>query len=624
MSLGGTVYGTVTMNADVYTYYFIWSAKQSIEGNYSDVTVSTYWGRKKSWTFDTEGARRASITINGDTTEISQRFNYNPWVATPIQTKTTRVYHNTDGTKTIKISTSANGRAASWGPSSTTNASGDCIASSDEIVLNPIPRAATLLTVPDFNDEENPTITYTNPAGDSVTSLRACITLDGSTDDIAYRDVPKTGSSYTFELTEAERNVLRLATLNGKTSRTVKFYLVTEIGEYSETSRSAEKTFTVVNCTPKLSPTVQDVGDRSTILTGNSDTIIKGYNKIKVTFGASALKGATIVSKRVTCGSMLIDSEEDYLENVESNLFIFSVTDSRGVTFDMEVEKNLINYSKLTCGMDIGSPDANGDFDFYIEGSFFDGTFGAINNTLSVEYRYKVKDGKYPTNDNGEDIWYVANATVTDGRYQAKVDLSKLNYQLAYTFQARASDSIYYDYITTIERVVKTDPIFDWGENDFKFNVPVYLDKLTISDSLDTDKANINDLNVTKLSVSGQEIAIFPVEEGTSGIWKYRIWNTGKVELWGKYTFPENMACANTLGSMFRTAVQSLASVPFPFEISDPIMTEKFECRGQLGQPCATTEVSSSAPPNYYIIRPVSGTFSNPAYLHMYVVGTVL
>jgi hypothetical protein len=68
---------------------------------------------------------------------------------------------------------------------------------------------ATITYAPNFNDESNPTIKYNNPAGKTVTSLQACISLDGSKADVSYRNIPKKGTSYTFDLTDEERNVLR-------------------------------------------------------------------------------------------------------------------------------------------------------------------------------------------------------------------------------------------------------------------------------------------------------------------------------------------------------------------------------------------------------------------------------
>ena len=124
-----------------------WSAVQSITGNYSDVTVKTYWKTTNTGnTFDTVGERTASITINGTTSSISKRFDLSPWPSNPylIQTSTVRVHHNNDGTKSITISASANGYASSYGPSS--SSTNPCTASGT-ITLTTIPRASSFGTI---------------------------------------------------------------------------------------------------------------------------------------------------------------------------------------------------------------------------------------------------------------------------------------------------------------------------------------------------------------------------------------------------------------------------------------------------------------------------------------------
>ena len=76
MALSGTINGRVTLNSRFMSFYITWSATQNVEGNYSDVTVTSYRDTNNtSWGFDTGGSRAASITINGNTTSISERFD---------------------------------------------------------------------------------------------------------------------------------------------------------------------------------------------------------------------------------------------------------------------------------------------------------------------------------------------------------------------------------------------------------------------------------------------------------------------------------------------------------------------------------------------------------------------
>jgi hypothetical protein len=99
-----------------------------------------------------------------------------------------------------------------------------------------------------------------------------------------------------------------------------------------------------------------------------------------------------------------------------------------------------------------------------ISGPYFNASFGAVVNALSVQYRHSTDGGA----TWGE--WVTAPATLIENSYKAAVALTGLDYRQAHTFQARA-----FDKLTTVEsatRTVRAVPVFDWGENDFNFNVP--------------------------------------------------------------------------------------------------------------------------------------------------------
>ncbi len=167
MALSGTINGSVTNLDSHFSFYMTWSAVQSISGNYSDVTATTFWSTDNTaYTFDTTGKRSAGITINGSTESISQRFDCNPWNSNgifEIQTHTVRVNHNSDGTKSITISARANGYASSYGPSNSSSSSGDCTASGT-ITLNTIPRYASITQSMSSRTETSIAINWTTDA----------------------------------------------------------------------------------------------------------------------------------------------------------------------------------------------------------------------------------------------------------------------------------------------------------------------------------------------------------------------------------------------------------------------------------------------------------------------------
>lgn len=333
--------------------------------------------------------------------------------------------------------------------------------------LDDIPRAATLTAAPHFTDEDNPTITYTNPAGNNVTSIKACIANVGGTQVFAeYRDIPKTGTSYTFNLTDAERNNLRWATINSP-NLTVKFYVTTVIGGVTYYS-TLDKIMTITNASPTATADIEDIGTASLALTGDKNKIIKGFNYIKFTTIANAQKGASIKQRSIKCGGFMSTALTGYMDNVESASFEVSATDSRGYKTTQTITKTLIDYIKLTCNLEAGKPNAQGAMSIRVHGNYFNGSFGKETNTLQVQFRYKTDN-----EDFGE--WIDATEiSVSGNTYDTTIDITGLDYRLAYTFQARAVDKVNTAGINSPERRVKAIPVFDWGENDFQFNVDAY------------------------------------------------------------------------------------------------------------------------------------------------------
>ena len=212
---------------------------------------------------------------------------------------------------------------------------------------------------------------------------------------------------------------------------------------------------------PTLNPTVVDNNSTTTALTGNSSKFIKYYSNASVATGAKARNSATLKSQKITCGAKSISSASGTINSVESGSFTFSATDSRGYTTTQTINKTLIEYIKLTCSMEAGAPTTAGVATLKISGNYFNGSFGAVANTLTVQYRYKTQGGTYGS-------WTETTATKSGNTYNATATISGLDYQTTYVFQARAVDKLIT--ISTDEQARRTIPIFDWGKNDFKVN----------------------------------------------------------------------------------------------------------------------------------------------------------
>lgn len=219
--------------------------------------------------------------------------------------------------------------------------------------LPTIARGATVTSAPDFNDTQNPTIQYTNPAGNNVTSLQACI-ADSAGQNIyaAYRDISKTGSSYTFNLTDAERNALRSAAANSNTLP-VRFYIKTVIGGTTLYS-NVQKTLSIINANPTFTASYQDTNSAIVAVTGNDQLIVQGKSTLAVKItNAAALKGAAL--RTATC----VLNGTTYSGNISGSSYTFNigtldissnatatvtVADSRGNTTSQNLTIQMIAY----------------------------------------------------------------------------------------------------------------------------------------------------------------------------------------------------------------------------------------------------------------------------------------
>ena len=266
---------------------FSWSvSSQNVVNN--STTIS--WTLKGAGNAQSNWYRAGNfkVVINGSTV-YSSSTRIQLYDGTLVASGNYTMTHDTAGNKTFSASAEAGIYTVA------VNCSG-----SGSFTLPQIERAAKITSAPNFTDIQNPTINYQNSAGNSVSSLQACISLTGSTDNIEYRDIPKTGTSYTFQLTEADRNVLRAATRNSNTLSVI-FYIKTIISgqTYYET---ATRTMTIVDAAPTMgNPTYQDSNSTTVAITENNQKIIQKHSSLTIAIpAATPQKYATITKYQVT------------------------------------------------------------------------------------------------------------------------------------------------------------------------------------------------------------------------------------------------------------------------------------------------------------------------------------
>lgn len=365
----------------------IWSSSSNgTSANSSQVTASIQCRKASNTTQPTKGTWTGNLNIGGTNQGISWNTSIGTsWVT--LKEFTITKSHNQDGTGTCYIQGSING------PSGTSQ-SGKTVSGEQTVTLDKIDRWATITGAPDFNDTQNPTIQYSNPAGNSISSLQACISLTGNIDDIKYRDIPKTGNSYTFNLTEAERNVLRNATITN--SRSVIFFVKSVIdGQTYYTTLT--RTFSIINANPTFDVAYLDTNSKTTDITGNNQLIIQNNStlQIKVT-NATSYKYAELrnisvnvngnkISQFPSSSSLNIDVG---ILDVSQNLTIpVTLTDSRGNSTTKNLTVKILEWKLPTALISMQRVS-----NYYSTTNIkVDASFSSLNNKNEVTIQYQTK-----------------------------------------------------------------------------------------------------------------------------------------------------------------------------------------------------------------------------------------
>ena len=125
------------------------------------------------------------------------------------------------------------------------------------------------------------------------------------------------------------------------------------------------------------------------LLENFNNVFVKDHSTAEFSINAVASKHATIVSQSIRCGSKVISNlDSGLLDNTESGTFIFSATDSRGLTVEQVIERDFVDYVALTCNqeakIEVGE-ETDAIITLTISGNYFNDTFGAFPNELALE-----------------------------------------------------------------------------------------------------------------------------------------------------------------------------------------------------------------------------------------------
>ena len=399
--------------------------EQNIAGNY---TVVRLYGYIRSWGYSGSGSY-CTFYINGENCGGFSSITANQY--SEVARKDVTVYHDAVGNGTLSWSLSVD---TSW-------TLGDASASGS-LALPTIPRTSSV-TCTDGYIESAVSINI-NRASDSFYH-----TLKYSFGSLSGTIAEGVGTSYGWTIPSSFYSQIPNSTSGVGTITCETYINGTLVGtSYCNfTARTDEP-----KCKPTVTATIVDINSTTIALTSDSNKIVKGVSNVKVNISATAKNSASISSRKVTCADgKEASGVEVTLNSVDSGNFIISAKDSRGYTTSIAIDKTLINYIDLTLNPTFYRPEpTTGEVKLKYDGNYFDGSFGATNNSLTVKYRYKES-----TKSSWDDIEYIEiTSTIdsTNNKYSNEISLgTDFDYQKSYDFEIVA-----FDEITKNNPVVKT------------------------------------------------------------------------------------------------------------------------------------------------------------------------
>lgn len=369
--------------------------------------------------------------------------------------------HAEDGSGSVKISLNITGELISNNTRAEFSISGEKM-----ITLTTIPRASTIgatdanIGAVSMIAVARKSTAYTHSIHYKFGNLSGYITAAGGT---SASEVKISDTSIAFTVPTSFYAQIPNAKSGGCELECRTYSGNTQIGS----TQTAKFTVTAAESAnkPSVSGTVVDINETTIALTGDANRLVRFCSTALAAISSHAKNSATIVSETVN-GKPVTDGQVSF-PAVEQNAFTFAAQDSRGYSGTAVVTKQIVPYVRLSCNPTGQRTDpTSGNAVLTIKGNYYNGSFGAVDNTLQISYAV----------DGGEPVT-VTPAFVKD-TYSAEVALSGLDYNTAHAIKLTVADKLSTLYKkATVEKGV---PIFDWGENDFQMNVDLYVNEALI------------------------------------------------------------------------------------------------------------------------------------------------
>lgn len=591
----------------------------NINGTYMQVSCSSATVDGQTVSVSTQAYNRRINLMSGQIGYDEILYNGVLWETNPVT-----ITYNANRTKTVSVKVAFGASAYStkevYNPGGWYEEESTLLGSTSSTYtvswsLPELPTYAVISAVgTEMTDDEKLTryITYVVPTGTINVQIGALFS-DG-TIAIPFVDQPNTSGNYFFsfgDLSDEDKERIWANTLDKGLSSTqiifhIKSYDPIAKKQYDKVAPNTTK-LTIVNYKPTVDPEIWDVNDTTKYLTNDESVLVKYFSNARFDVGAVPNKGATLDRATVLNGTRMFSDFSGNFAEVINPEFTFRVWDSRGnVT---EVIRNLsptnwVEYTKLTCSASTTEMTADGDVGVTISGKYFKGKFGSkgADNTLRVQCTIVPFRG-----DTITKTYENVSPTMNGNNYTHSFIIPDLSYTNSYTITVTVTDKLMS--ATSDSSVVAPEPIFDWGREDFNFNVPVNINgALTV-----TEEIKINGYTVPTI-----------VAQGTSGNWTYRKWSDGVSECWGIVTL--NTAITTAWGTMY-VGTTKMSKVNYPTSLFNAKPVETVTVQSPTNAvwvfaESGSTGVNSSTTTGIYnICRPNQITAASNYYLSFYIKG---
>lgn len=398
---------------------------------------------------------------------------------------------------------------------------------------------------PDFKIGEKLNLQFYNPLGRTFTFY---IIANGT--QIA-NSWTISGKSYSGIDADSSQNQLYATIPNAKSA---KYQVKTVWGSYTWVHQGGTYSADANVCSPEIDTCYyEDVNSATVAITENNQNIIQNRSVVRYTArDLTVKKSATISSVKVAVNGNTYDLTVSNSVAVGGNAVInsgqdvtatFTLTDSRGFTASKDVTVKMLALNNPSAIITVQR--AN---NFYSETSInCDAEYSDIGgkNTITITYKARVQ-GTDPYTVTGSLQDNVPSTVTLDNQYSWELVVTLTDYfgmTTSYTaIVSRGMPIIYFDRINESVGI----NCFPKHQNTLEIDGDIYINSALLQD--------------------------FVVEQGSSGIWIYRKWNSGIAECWG-YVTGERISMTTHYGALYYGALITQA-FPSGLFVSAPPMVQ--------------------------------------------------